>query len=34
MKFGKNLQIQVLNDSVFENFSNYFEEWDIQDGVR
>ena len=26
MKFGKNLPIQVLDDSVFANFSNYFEE--------
>ena len=26
MKLGKNLQIQVLDDSVCANFSNYFEE--------
>ena len=26
VKFGVDLSIQVLDDSVFANFSNYFEE--------
>ena len=26
MKFDENLQIQVIDDSVFANFSNYFKE--------
>ena len=26
MKFGENLPIKVMDDSVFANFSNYFEE--------
>ena len=30
MKFGKHLLIQVLDDSVFANLSNYFKELAIQ----